>query len=580
MSSNENQIGVEAVFEIAKFIVNQQKYIAALEKSNAQTTAFYKKQDTAAKQSAATQAQTAQQMVSKYQQMAGALTVIFAGVVLGYKALNDEAKRLGDEETIAGFTAMETATTNLKDSFAAMALEILPVSEALNFIASGITALIQSVTIAAAGLTYLVNLLVSLGSIDFYSEMKAGTLKSRVAESMKIAKDAANAVVMSSAKAPEKVTGTKAAVDTKKAEDDAEKKRLADLATAEAKRLQMIADYAQKRQDMIIKSGEDVIAAEADLQAKSAAAWADYMEKSADIIAEGVKKRAELLGAYTDAIASAEAEFQRGSEDASYQHGRKLQDIERNYQDTIRQIQQDYKVESLDAARNLDAIGFRRAQEKRDSALVDAARNRDQANSDEEENYSRQLYELQRALEDKKREAEEAYQRGLEEQRRAEAQAQAAAKAAYNAQLTDAQNAFNAKLTAIQSAFRNEDAAAAAHYLNQETAYRAHLASMAAILASYGIGQTDPIRRTGVQRRAEGGLDMVSSPTQFIAGEAGPEMVFTMPLNRNVPAPVTHVVNHTGDFSHQIDSTIRSSVAGIDGRVTAAVARALREVLG
>jgi hypothetical protein len=73
---------------------------------------------------------------------------------------------------------------------------------------------------------------------------------------------------------------------------------------------------------------------------------------------------------------------------------------------------------------------------------------------------------------------------------------------------------------------------------------------------------------------------MVSSPTQFIAGEAGPEMVFTMPMNRNVTAPAMQVVNHTGDFSHQIDSTIRSSVAGIDGRVTAAVARALREVLG
>jgi len=507
--------------------------------------------------------------------MAGALTVIFAGVVVGYKTLNDEAKRLGDADSIAGFTAMETAATNLKDSFAAMALEILPVSEALNFIASGITALIQSVTLAATGLTYMVNLLVSLGSIDFYSEMKAGTLKSRVAESMKIAKDAANAVVFASVQAPEKVASTKAA-------DEAEKKRLADAKSAEEKRLQLIADYAQKRQDMIIKSGSDILSAEADLQSKSAAAWADYMSKSADIIAEGVKKRAELLSTYTDAIASAESEFQRGSEDASYQHGRKLQDIERNYQSTIRQIQEDFGTEALDAARNLDAIGFRRAQEKRDSAIVDAGRSRDEANSAEEENYSRQLYELQRALEDKKREAEQAYQRGLEEQRRAEADAQASAKAAYNAQLTDAQNAFNAKIATIQAAYANEDAAAAAHYLNQETAYRAHLATMAAILASYGLLNlsTAPNSPNPRRERASGGLDLVSSPTQFLAGEAGPEMVFTMPLNRNVPAPMTQVINHTGDFSHQIDSTIRSSVAGIDGRVTAAVARALREVLG
>jgi hypothetical protein len=245
------------------------------------------------------------------------------------------------------------------------------------------------------------------------------------------------------------------------------------------------------------------------------------------------------------------------------------------------QINEDFGKEALDAARNLDAIGFVRAKEKRDSALRDATRNRDQASADENENYNRQLYELQRSLDDKKREAEDAYRDGLNDQRRAEQDAQDSAKENYNKQLNDAQRAFNDKLAAIQASYANEDAAARAHYLNEETAYSAHLAQMRSILAAYGIGATGVTSAGGPKGRAKGGLDIVTSPTQFVAGEGNqPEMVLTMPLNRNVPAPLVQTVNHTGDFTHQIDSTIRSSVAGMDGRIVAAITKVLREVLG
>jgi len=583
MSTNENEIGVKAKFDIEEFSKNFTKYQAALNKANSETTAFYNKQDAAAKKSADIskasadkQTMTLRQMERAYQQAVTTVVVLLAGLVAAYKYLKEESARLGDTATTAAFTDLEQSVTNLSDSFAAMVLSAIDVDGILKFMQTGIVALTQVLTMTGAAVTWFGTLWA--GTMDLIQKRVAEIGQGKIFTSgMDIGKEfsdlnaranqAANNVIIASVKAPEQVRATE---HGKKDEE---------------KRIKDIADYQQKIKDLQIKSGEGVLAALADQHAKEASAWADYMDESAEIIAKGVKKRAELLGTKNDAIQKAESETQRELETANYNHGKKLADIARDYQNEVRRINEDFGKEALDAARNLDAIGFVRAKEKRDSALQDASRNRDQANADENENYSRQLYELQRSLDDKKREAEDAYRRGLDEQRRAEQDAQNSAKDAYNKQLTDAQRAFNDKLSAIRTSYSREDAEAAAHYLNQETAFAAHLQAMQALMSAYnivGTGTTSPggVVGGGTRRRATGGLDMVSSPTQFIAGEAGPEMVLTMPMNRNVSAPMVQTVNHTGDFSHQIESTIRSSVAGMDGRITAAVRKALGEVLG
>ena len=87
------------------------------------------------------------------------------------------------------------------------------------------------------------------------------------------------------------------------------------------------------------------------------------------------------------------------------------------------------------------------------------------------------------------------------------------------------------------------------------------------------------ISRRRPKGRAAGGLDIVNTPTQFTAGEAGPEMAMFIPLNRQIQAPVAQTINHTGDFSHNIDAAISSSVAGLDGHITAVIRKALAEVL-
>jgi hypothetical protein len=593
MSSNDNEIGTRAILDLSQFETGTKKLDAMIKSLDTNLSKFEKEQEKraaaqvtaenkaadAVEKGAQKQEFSLRKLERAYKQAVTSIVVLFAGLVAAYKFLEDESKRLGDQETIAAYKGLEQSVTDLKDSFAAMVLSAVDVSSVLDFVKSGIVALTQVLTLSGAAVTWFGTLFA--GTLDIIgkrlAEMKQGKI---FTSGMDIgaeftalnarANQAANNVIIAGAQAPGRVTATTAQADADKEAKKAQEQRLKDQA-----------DYAQKFKDLTIKSGEDILSAESDMREKSASAWSDYMQKSAEIVAEGIKKRAELLTTYTDAIRKAESDYQRGSEDASYEHGKKLADIARQYQDTVRQINEDYGKEALDAARNLDAIGFVRAKEKRDSALQDAARTRDEANTDENDNYSRQLYELQRSLEDKKREAEDAYQRGLDDQRRSEQEAQDSAKQHYNQQLSDAQRAFNDKLAAINASYANEDAAAQAHYLNEETAYAAHLAQMAALLASYGIGATGFTSGGGPRGRAQGGLDIVSSPTQFIAGEGNqPEMVLTMPLNRSVPMPIMQTVTHTGDFTHQIDSTIRSSVAGMDGRITAAITKVLREVLG
>jgi hypothetical protein len=55
--------------------------------------------------------------------------------------------------------------------------------------------------------------------------------------------------------------------------------------------------------------------------------------------------------------------------------------------------------------------------------------------------------------------------------------------------------------------------------------------------------------------------------------------MITAPLNRALPSPIMQTVSHTGDFSHSIDAAINSSVAGLDGRIMAAVRKAIGEVV-
>lgn len=594
MAQNENELGLRATLDVNDFAAGERKLDAMIAKLSGDLDRFEKGRAAAANQAAqeteksnkriadsATQSaqvhqKSINQIVSGFRNAAFVLGAITAGLVLNYKKLDEAAHALGDTEIVAEFDALDTSVAALGDTLLASELELLKVADIMSGMTSIIETLRQSVAIATGTLVYMLELLKGvtqagfqvgikgLGSIGIGGQGGGTSLGALDAA----AREKANAAFMNAATALER---TQAADREKEAQKEREKNS------------EKLADYITKIRDLQIKSGEDLQAAEKDYQDKSAQAWQTYMDKVSDIVAEGVKKRAELTRTYNDAIAKAEQDYARGAEEAAYNHGRKLADIERDYQDSVRNIQQTYAEDALDAVRNLDAIALIRAKEKRDKDLANAAQTRDRANQAENENYGRQLAELQRALEDKKREAEDAYQRGLDDQRRAEQEATQEAKNTLNQQNADAKQAYDQRLADINNSYVNERNAAQAHYLAQENALRTHLEAMRAIMASYGMdlgaGATSPVVGGGTRRRAEGGVDIVSSPTNFVAGEAGTELVLTAPMNRMLPSPVAQTVNHVGDFSHDISGMIQSNIAGLDGRILASIRKALYEVI-
>lgn len=595
MLDNENDIGSRAVLDVSNFAAGEKKLdamIAAIEgnldklekeqTARARRTADEEEKSTkritaAAQQSAQAHQKSINQIISGFRSAAFVLAGITAGLVLNYKKLDEAARALGDTEIVAEFDALDTSVAALGDTLLASEIELLKVADILSGMTSIVETLRQSVAIATGTLVYMLELLKGVTQAGFQVGIKGigsigiggqggGTSLGALDAA---AREKANAAFMNAATALER---TQAADREKEAQKERDKNA------------GKLADYITKIRDLQIKSGEDLQNAEKDYQDKSAQAWQTYMDKVSDIVAEGVKKRAELTRTYNDTIAKAEQDYARGAEEASYNHNKKLADIERDYQDSVRNIQQTFQEDALDAVRNLDAIALIRAKEKRDKDLANAAQTRDRANQAENENYGRQLAELQRALEDKKREAEDAYQRGLDDQRRAEQEATQEAKDTLNQQNADAKQAYDQRLADINNSYVNERNAAQAHYLAQENALRAHLEAMRAIMASYGMdlgaGATSPIVGGGTRRRAEGGVDIVNRPTNFIAGEGdSPELVITAPMNRMLPSPVTQTVNHIGDFSHNIDAAINSSVAGLDGRIMAAVRKAIAEVV-
>lgn len=597
MATNENEVGAKAVLDLSEWDKNQKGFDARLKALDASIGASLKKMDAelaaneaviakystttnnefkkaekATKDSTEKQAQSLARMKEKMQQAISTVVFLFAGLAASYKFLHDEADRLGDEETIAAFTGLEQSVKNLGDSFAAMITKVIPVSDALAFITQGINALSQVLTITGAALKWFFTLLGGMPqAIEMALKGKGDQIGQYLQDLNARANVAASEVFVAAVQAPAAVK------ETEKSKEDEKKQK-----EAQDKRLKDVADYHAKMIDLQIKTGESILDAENDYREKSAANWANYIEKTQDIIAEGIEKRVELQRTYLDAISKAEIDYQSGVEDASYSHGKKLADIARDYQNAVYEINQNYGKEALDAARNLDAIGLRRAKEKRDTDLSNAARTRDESNSQENENYSRQLYELQRSLQDKKREAEIAYQRGLDDQRRAEQESLNDAKAAYRKQQNETEAAFNQRIATIRNQYAQEDAEARAHYLNQENALRAHLQAMQAILAQYNVGGAAPTRPAGSGEQegyANGGQFVTTGPRNITVGEGRyPELVTVQPISRAIPVS-PQVVQHMGDFRHAIDASIRSNTSGLDGRITAAVRKALSEVI-
>lgn len=632
MATNENEIGIYATLDIKKFEENQKKLdamLANLEKDTAQVEkesariaksqektftsanaqiknfgvvagatlgaliATYKKLETAANfrslivsgaNLAASYGQNFQTILDDLDKASQGTLSFEERVTIANQSLKEfgadfGAKFPGKLAEISagvegvGIIQLNAAFANLNTTTEQSMLALANISGVFTVVTQAVNDAAKAVSIGTLGLAYMFSLAEQgLQAIGQMVQGKKGDIDFGKARHDAEAAFATSAGI--SIASPEKAQALQSA------------RLLAEQDKAEKKRLDDLKAYNEKIRDATIKAGEDIQSAEADLQEKQADAWQNYIEKVNNIIADGISKRANIARDYQDKLASAEQEYQRGQEDLTYGHGQKLADIERDYQRTIADIESQYREDALDAARNLDAIGLLRAKERRDKDLANAGQDRNRGIADESIAYQRSQFELQRNLDDKRQMAARDRDRALSDQRRDEQEQIRSAKEAYNKQVEAARNAFNDKIAAIQNAYQREDVNAQAHYLNQEAMLRNHYAIMASIAAQFGVVSagtgvvTSPTRAGGSYRRAAGGVDIVNQATQFTVGEAGPELMITAPLSRAIPSPMPQIVNHTGNFQHSVDASINSAVAGLDGRITAAVARALREVVG
>ena len=77
---------------------------------------------------------------------------------------------------------------------------------------------------------------------------------------------------------------------------------------------------------------------------------------------------------------------------------------------------------------------------------------------------------------------------------------------------------------------------------------------------------------------AKGGAFVATRPTRVVVGDDGPEFVMARPMKDM--SPQTMNVNHlvTGQVQAQVQAVIQQSIAGIEGRIGAAVNNALVDV--
>jgi len=316
--------------------------------------------------------------------------------------------------------------------------------------------------------------------------------------------------------------------------------------------------------------------------------------KVQDIERQAVARRAQIEAQFAATVAGIQDQAAEDRRTRQVNLARQLEQIERNYQERKRAIQQAFGVSFSRAVRSRDALALVEAIRTRKRDLDEAKRARDQERTEATTDAARQEEEQQRSLE-----------RQLEAARVARAQQIAEAQSAQEKQLEDwrwadqrqAEDRARADARWLQDqqrAFQDRQARAMAEYRQNEDIYRQHLQRMLR-LTNQMLPRIFPPQLAGGGGRplaagggggptmlADGGAFIASGATPFVAGEAGPELVIAAPLSQiaNVNPVGPQAV---GQMRHDVSGQIQASMAGFQGRLTAAindaVTRSIREVL-
>jgi len=250
------------------------------------------------------------------------------------------------------------------------------------------------------------------------------------------------------------------------------------------------------------------------------------------------KRRAQIQQQFTAAMAQAQTQYSSAVTQAASDRGERLADIERDYQKQIRDIQRNYQQSAEEAIRNRDALALKQAGQQRDRELQEAGESRDEQNADAQKQYQKQLEQAQLALQQQEEAARENLRKQQEELIAALAEEAEQQRIADQRAAEDADRARAREMGAIRTwqgillgeaitAHQTELAELVAHHTQMLAERRRYLLA-AGVMTGRRRRKVEP--PSGVQQMQHGGSGIVTQPTVFVAGEAGPERYSFTPL--------------------------------------------------
>jgi hypothetical protein len=346
-----------------------------------------------------------------------------------------------------------------------------------------------------------------------------------------------------------------------------------------------------------------------------------FMRRLEDLERQHTQRLEDLERSRLQKIEDLNFEFARRRENLGIRLRRSLEDAWRKYLRTIENIEDDaadrrlkiwqkywnsvwkinrrFQDDIWDAIADRDATAALRAIRQRERDLEDAGRLRDQELSNLQSNLQNQIEEARRRLEEMREDARRSYREGLEDLERWLTRQQEEIERDFQRQREKLEAHLAWRIETLRAQYRLEFLTALAAYTGQQELLAAHVRAMNDLWSQFRMGLnlppippppgtgTDTSDTGQIPSFAEGGMDVFNRPTRIMVGDGGvPELVIAIPLGGQqtavpVPAGGGGQVNHniSGVVEQRVGAMVRSSLGGLEGKMTAIMANMLEQVL-
>jgi len=341
--------------------------------------------------------------------------------------------------------------------------------------------------------------------------------------------------------------------------------KLTDLATQRTGKLEDIElQHVQRMEDLAIQRGRQLEDAERALSRQRE----DMARQTAERLEDIERGRARQAAETVHEQAARVADFVRES-------NRQREDLERRHQERIAQIGQRYSDTIQEAARRNDAVAIAQAIRTQQRELRDAQQAQQTEQADLGRDLDEKRQQIARDAQEAQRREQERYQQALEDLRIAQGRQEQELQISLARQEQDRVIAWARQEQDLALAEERQMAALDRWYAEEQTKLGAHMEAMtttavaqvaaagtaiaqatntamtAISMAAVDAARVGAIGAVGMPQitrdsqladqwlrgstpggyRAEGGMDVVSQPTTFMMGEAGPEAVLSVPLS-------------------------------------------------